>query len=264
MTRFSSWASEVRHACLGGILVASASAVGCAERRGSPDAAVGDVPIVLDAPFLLDAPFSDAARVDAPTFDAPIAIDAPASFDARIDTGPRPPMDAGPRPRPDATFDSPDAPGCGLSLTAECSGGSAPSIYDGPCGSRAELHVIGQYQPDSDGSVNVTVSRRGIPLILSLTSYEPTVWNISVAPDAIVERVILHGLNVQMVTGLPPGTTVLDRSGPSFEIACAYEWPRGTGGCDTVGLVDSLRTETGLAPSSFAGCYEGSRYAIRE
>lgn len=258
-------AMSTKTALLSSVLVLSVCAVsGCNERRGLPDAAVGDAPLSPDAGASLDAPFPDAEPFDAPRVDATTTPDAQASFDANMDTGPRPPTDAGPRPRPDATSDSPDSPGCGLSVTAMCSGGEMPSTYDGPCGTRSELHVMGQYQPDSDGAVDVTISRRGIPLILSFSSYEPTVWRVSVAPDAVVERVILDGFNPQMVTGLPPGTPVLDRSGPGFEVACAFRWPRDTGGCDTEGLIDSLRRETGLSPSSFAGCYEGSRYDIRE
>jgi hypothetical protein len=246
------------------LLLGVCAAGGCNDRRGVRDAAVGDALFLPDAPSLLDAPFPDAEPFDAPRIDATTTPDAQASFDANMDTGPRPPTDAGPRPRPDATTDSPDSPGCGLSVTAMCSGGEMPLVYDGPCGTRAELHVMGQYQPDSDGAVDVTISRRGIPLILSFSSYAPTIWRVSVAPDAVVERVILHGYNAQMVTGLRPGTPVTDRSGPGFEVACAYRWPRDTDGCDTEGLIDSLRRETGLSPSTFAGCYEGSRYDIRE
>jgi hypothetical protein len=255
-----------------GLGTASLVVAGCDRRTTSPavDAAVSPP----DAPSSIDAPFPDAARVDAGPLDAEVSdtgagTDA-RSLDARVDTGPRmdtgpgAPTDAGPRPRPDATSDSPDAVGCGFVLTTACSSGSLPSVYDGPCGGRAELHIVGQYQPDADGSVEVTVSRSGIPVILSLTSYEPTVWNVVAAPDTVIERVILDGYNAQSVVGLPPGTPVLDRSGPGRGVACAYEWPRDRGGCDTERLVESLRRETGLEPSSFAGCYEGSRYTIRE
>jgi len=220
-----------------------------------------------------DAGARDAARVlsdagmDATTFDA-AAMDSGARLDAApTDAAPRDaaPVDAPPalpdgaRPIRDIGTDAPAA-GCRLALEGVCTS-ETPSVYDGPCGAR-ELHVIGQYQP-AGGTVTVTVARLGAPVVLALSSYEPTTWNVVIEPGAVVERILLDGYNTQTVVA--PATVPVDnRSGGPGPIACAYRWPSDTGGCDTVGLVASLFTATGLRPTSFIGCYEGSSYRVGE
>ena len=194
----------------------------------------------MDSGARLDASLTDAARDSAP-------VDAPPAF---TDAG-RPIRDIGP-----------DAPalGCRLALEGVCSSGT-PSIYRGLCGAR-ELHIIGQYQP-ARGIVTVTVGHLGAPVVLSHSSYEPTTWNVVIEPGAVVERILIDGYNTQTVVA--PATVPVDnRSAGPGPIACAHRWPSDTGGCDTVGLVASLFTATGLRPTSFIGCYEGSSYRIGE
>ncbi len=218
------------------------------------DASGFDADVVRDAGF--DAQRPDVGP-DASGFDAGVVRDA--GFDARVGDAAADaaiaPTDAGPRPRRDAADTAP--PGCGLPLVAECTGG-APSIYDGVCAAR-ELHVVGHYQP-STGEVTVTVARTGVPVVLALVSYEPTTWNVEIPLGVEVERIVVDGLNPQVLVA-PPGIPVLDRSGAGG-VACAFRWPFDSGGCDTEGLVASLEALTGLRPTSFMGCYEGVGYRV--
>jgi hypothetical protein len=242
-------------------------AVACTSRQ-QPDVPLRDAPSI-DAPVLdagaMDAPGADAwdARTgdagtgDARPGDASTRSDAPApGIDARIDA-PLDPLDVGERPRRDAPDTAPV--GCGVAVAGACAEG-APSYFDGPCSSR-ELHLVTHYQPLTP-EVTVAVERVGVPIVLSLTSYEPTVWNLVVSPGVVLEQVVLDGYNRQTVFGVPPGVPVTDRSGSAGGVACAIRWPYDTGGCDTEGLVASLARLTGLTPTSFLGCSEGAGYRI--
>ncbi len=56
---------------------------------------------------------------------------------------------------------------------------------------------------------------------------------------------------------------MLDRSGvANYYTACGYEWPSGTGGCDTPGLVTGAQNETGMVLDSFTGCYHGTDFEL--
>jgi hypothetical protein len=200
----------------------------------------------------MDAAMDAAMDARVPSFDASprdgAAVDAPPD---RTDAG---------RPIRDIGIDAPP-PGCGFGLEGVCTGGAA-SIYDGPCDAR-ELHIVGQYQPDASGTTTVTIARTGAPVVLSVSSYEPTTWNIVVEPGAVLEQILVDGYNTQTVV-VAGGIPVDNRSGPGGDIACATRWPRDPGGCDTEALVASLARRTGLRPSSFIGCYEGSSYRIAD
>ena len=76
---------------------------------------------------------------------------------------------------------------------------------------QAETHVIGIYESRSDhgggyhpmGETDVVVAASSAPIILVLSSYEPTQWNLSGDIESIQE-VIVTGYHAQIVTGVDP------------------------------------------------------------
>jgi hypothetical protein len=60
---------------------------------------------------------------------------------------------------------------------------------------------------------------------------------------------------------VPEGVSILDRTGPAYDFACAFEFPGGEP-CDTSGLLRDLAAQVGFDVASFTGCEEGRRYVL--
>jgi hypothetical protein len=255
----------VRARIFAAAFLAAAVSPGCTTRSHGPDATVPR-----------DAPQSDAALFDAPSADAPMRPDAPIAIDAPLprDAGRDAPLprdagrDAGRDARApiDAPPDAPrpDAPACVRGVVM-CTGGYPPSAYAGVCAAR-EMHIVGVYEP-SPGSttIPVSVTRTGAQLTIVVSSYEAVSWAFTLGPGVNVERVVLNGYDRHTVSGLPPTVPVLDRSGVgSYFAACAYEWPVGTGGCETERLVMGVESLFGIPTTSFTGCYQASTFSIAD
>ncbi|MBY0539393.1 peptidoglycan-binding protein [Patescibacteria group bacterium] len=83
-----------------------------------------------------------------------------------------------------------------------------------------ELYAVGVYEAagaqhnfcySKPGTVNVNLvqligSKKGTPITLSLSAYEPVIWNINVPAGVNLQKVILSGYNVQspVITGASP------------------------------------------------------------
>jgi hypothetical protein len=83
-----------------------------------------------------------------------------------------------------------------------------------------ELYAVGVYEASGaqhnfcyskPGTVNVNLvqligSKKGTPVTLSLSAYEPVIWNITVPAGVNLQKVILSGYNVQspVITGASP------------------------------------------------------------
>jgi hypothetical protein len=134
-----------------------------------------------------------------------------------------------------------------------------------PPPSEHELHVIGVYEGygtgsnHEEGQASVQVNRPGAGVTLVLSSYEPTLWTVSLAAGTI-EKVILAGYYTQRVQGLAD----------SVEVVHAYPIPNGTNKVLYIGYtmesgqflrgVQQLCALTGgMDISSFQGVYEASQ-----
>lgn len=161
------------------------------------------------------------------------------------------------------TMDNRHPPSAATSAT--CTMGQ-PSSYLGFCDlldpADPELHVISVYQ-GSGGVIDVTVRARPRPVVLALTSYEPIEWRVTLEPGATIDRVLVSdfpGGAASSVTGLPLGVTaeVIEACGYGY----GWEPLHNTGGGDLRSTISALRGLTGLAETTFQGCYEGSAFVV--
>lgn len=152
-----------------------------------------------------------------------------------------------------------------------CHGGGTSSnfVRDDPPDAGAELHVVAVYEGVGDsaflnhrrGRVRVTVGPRPRPVVLALSAYEPVQWEVTVAPGARLERVILSGYHDQRILGLPDGVAVQSIV-PGCGYAYGWEVEHNSGGGDHRILLDSLRAASGLTETSFQGCYRGESFPV--
>lgn len=135
------------------------------------------------------------------------------------------------------------------------------------CGD-AEVHVIGVYQTRSDhgfenhpiGDGYVRIERAGHHQLV-LSAYEPTRWNLDLAPGAIVDSVHLVGYHAQSLaqSGIPVTIDTYEQNGT---FACGYAWPDDGEGCNPDALFAIARSRTGSDLTSFAGCYDAAHWTI--
>jgi hypothetical protein len=152
-----------------------------------------------------------------------------------------------------------------VNSSATCSG-KVYRYLDGPR-LDPELHIFGTYEGSGGHgepaeTTTVTIERE-TEMVLVLSSYEPVHWEVSVADGATLTEVILNGYNSH-TADVPDGVMVTDRSGTShsYFTACGYQWPTGSGGCDTAALVNGAELYSGLELTSFTGCYHGTAYTL--
>jgi hypothetical protein len=153
--------------------------------------------------------------------------------------------------------------------TAECASEDL-TTYKAPGSSTPELHVVGIYESRSDhtfsfrpqGEASVHVTRPG-SVVVGVTSYEPTRWTITAAPDTKILSVIALGYHAQELS-VPIGAEVSIHTydqGDSV-VGCAYVWPSDDQGCDTPGTVAAMEEKSGLSLNSFQGCYTGTSFVV--
>jgi hypothetical protein len=145
--------------------------------------------------------------------------------------------------------------------------GYAVTSYVNPGQTAADLLVIGVYETRSDhsgnyepqGTATVHILNRGTaPLTLVLSSYEPTLWKLDIAPGVNIREIILNGYNEQEISGAS-GITVTDRSGSGHSfVSSAYQWPSG----NAAALVDDVEDYTGLTLTEFAGVYRATDFTV--
>ena len=144
-------------------------------------------------------------------------------------------------------------------------GGYQPFSHLGACAEDAELHIFGQYTAP-DNATTVVVRRTGAPLVLVLSSYDPTDWRLDIADGVRLQQVILSGYTESRLVNAPDGVDVVNRSGRdrgSFS-ACGYRWPADDQGCNTPALVQNAERATELTLTSFQGCYTGAEYLLAD
>jgi len=121
-------------------------------------------------------------------------------------------------------------------------------VYEGsyPSGVR---HRAG-YHPD--GSIDVAVHTQGRPVILSLSSYEPVVWNIKADDGVIIKEIILSGYHSSKVTGVDASVRITWKD-------FGYSNYRNA---RTATLAKKLKAYTGLDVETFQGMYTGKEFSV--
>ena len=149
--------------------------------------------------------------------------------------------------------------------------GDEPQPADvAPACTGTEVHVIGVYETSSDhdsqkhpiGDGLVRIERAGTHALV-LSAYEPTRWKIELVAGARIKSIHLVGMHAQTV--MPPHediTITTDTSEQTLSGACGYSWPYNGEGCDTNRLIELAKNRTGLAVTSFHGCYHASSWTL--
>lgn len=149
-------------------------------------------------------------------------------------------------------------PPADVSVDASCD--RPVDVHIGPRASGRELNVVGIYQGaaggdgHTDGEVTVRVERRA-PMVLVLSAYEPVHWHLDLAEGTAVSGLLVNGYHPQRVSGAETVPVVEIRSGEGrlFESVDRYQ----------PGATSAVEGYTGLALTSFHGCYEASQLTLR-
>jgi hypothetical protein len=134
-----------------------------------------------------------------------------------------------------------------------------------------EIHIFGVYETRSDhsfdyrpqGVADITIERQGKPLVLVLSSYEPTKWRLHKSAGVNIETVILNGYHEQQVEGTSGIITIINRSGVNSISPSAYKWP-SKGKDDTRILVSWVEKLIGTEITSFHGCYRATKFTLKD
>ncbi|MDI9639309.1 hypothetical protein QM565_26745 [Geitlerinema splendidum] len=139
-----------------------------------------------------------------------------------------------------------------------------------PTNGGPELHVVGIYEARSDHSANnrqvgvvrVNVERQNQPMVLALSSYEPVEWQLNLAPNVQIEKIILNGYHDQTIVGaenIPVEEYSYEGTGTSFS-DFPHSW---TGDFANAVMIPQLQALTGRSLTSFQGCYRGTEFSLR-
>jgi hypothetical protein len=128
---------------------------------------------------------------------------------------------------------------------------------------RSRIEAIGVYQAKASpagkktgeripGEIEVRVKPSNVPLILSLSSYEPIQWKLVPEPGARISAVLLSGYHPSRVTGAGSARTVM--------IGRMYAYKPGTP--EYANLDREIYRWTGKRIDGFQGLYEASRFSV--
>ena len=132
------------------------------------------------------------------------------------------------------------------------------------------MHVIGVYEakirPETESRrVFVEVRPTEKPLVLVLTSYMSVDWQVRLAADARIKKVIVSGYFEQALSGVPPSIPVENRSYYPTDASrrkggwfWAFEWNRP----QWREMARNLNESTGLAVATFQGAYQGLSFVV--
>jgi hypothetical protein len=131
-------------------------------------------------------------------------------------------------------------------------------------GGSPELNVIGIYQPHTQegGEAQVRVVSGG-PMVLVLSSYHRTHWNVTVEADAVIERLLLTGYEFQTASapdGFDVESLVFQEGDTSW--ATGHTWPYDGGGSDTSELFALAEAYADRKLTAFLGCYAGADFTV--
>ena len=143
--------------------------------------------------------------------------------------------------------------------------GSSATPYSGPVtelGRNASIEAVGVYEGGDigqargashrTGTVQVLVRRSAKPIILSLSSYEPVRWVLTVEPGAKLAAVLSGGYYESQVIGAGNARV--------YQIGRTYAYKRG--GAEYSQLDAEVARWTGKPIQVFQGRYTGSTFVV--
>jgi hypothetical protein len=172
-----------------------------------------------------------------------------------------------PGDRPTGPFAPPEPPISDAGSPADGSSDMIPARCETP-----EVDVFGVYETRSDhtagdhpvGEGGVTIERPGVHKLV-LSAYEPTHWQVTLAPGASVASIHLIGYHAQTINtlNLPAGVPItIETYDGGGTPGCGYSYPYNGQGCDTNQLLARVEAEVGSV-NTFHGCYHASQWALR-
>lgn len=126
------------------------------------------------------------------------------------------------------------------------------------------VHVIGVYEGSyppgvrhsfgrhPDGAIALRVDTVFVPVVLVLTSYEPVVWTLELAPGVDIAEIILSGYHPSSVEGV-------DRSVRVSRQSLGYAYKNDE---QRAALEREVMNYTGLAITSFQSSYKGKEFSV--
>ncbi|MCC9599554.1 tetratricopeptide repeat protein [Stieleria sp. JC731] len=130
-----------------------------------------------------------------------------------------------------------------------------------------KLHVVGIYMPKNrgvDDRVLVQVEKTQDPIVLVMTGYFGTRWNLQVADGAKLKKVIIAGYYEHFVEGVPVGVPV--ETYTHFPVAQGEDkphfWAFSWNSIEGQTMRERLRELTGLPIATFQGEYLGTKFVV--
>lgn len=117
------------------------------------------------------------------------------------------------------------------------------------------LHMVGLYEPSTEATPAVVrVTDCSGPIVLVVTAYDATTWQVCLDDEVQVDFVICSGYHRQRVTGLPDGVPVFAYSHDDGAPQYAYSYSGQ--GADFQPVRNTIRSWTGgLDVATFQGSY---------
>lgn len=147
-----------------------------------------------------------------------------------------------------------------------------PSIAD------CDLHVVGIYMAkdsSKDDRVYVEIKKTERPVVVTLSAYGSTQWNLKIEPGAPLRLLIIAGYFEQELANPPPGVPIIyrtyftsdDRDGTRKPASAEktpreYFWASSWHTKEGRDLKRKLKEITGLDVKTFQSTYEGSTFVI--
>ncbi len=162
-----------------------------------------------------------------------------------------------------------DPPSSGLNVKindCDLAGGYSVSSYMATKLGNPEIHIFGVYQTNSNhsfgnnpqGKADVYVERKGVPLVIVLSSYEPVLWKIHKKEGVDVRQVILNGYNRHEIEGAS-GINISNQSGTgNYIVSSSYKWLAEK----TQILKSEIENIYSEPITSYQGCYDASSFQI--
>jgi hypothetical protein len=113
---------------------------------------------------------------------------------------------------------------------------------------------------DQTRTIKVLITDTNQPIVLGLMAYERTQWELEVAPNVTIQRVILGGYHTQIVLGLPEDAVVEVHTHDSSPCErCVHRQPEFY---SYERVPAELESAAGLKASSFQSRYTGESFSI--
>jgi hypothetical protein len=142
----------------------------------------------------------------------------------------------------------------------------AVGIFQGEC-KNADISECSRHSPEGippTETVTINVSASSHPIILTLMSHWPVLWNVNVSNGAVIEQIILAGFFAQEVTGLDKNIPVMVytyRPSPCTNCYHGADYFESNDLKDSV-FINRIFEITGKKVSTFQASHKGSVFNI--